>query len=308
MRILCWNVQGQLMDSRVGARGAQVGLIDYLERWSVDVAIILEPPADMRTTTPALTGEVITRRDTDNSVNVPTDWRSSTHLDGHPQGHLAVVFNRTAVTATIVRGFRVPNGVQDNHLVYLRLDEVAGGARCVVATCHTPYLQASAANQYNTNAMQGVIQAAHHGVPANYPDFWMGDLNAYSVSMFSGRQAGEYLPLLLGPTSGFGGNGGHHSPLDRIFKRQTCHVSAYGRVTPTDIRQMFGDLQEVAWTSATVPSDHLPIYVDTSPVAAVSATAPPPTGGVKRGGARDPMPPDPPRVKRSRKLPPPGSG
>jgi hypothetical protein len=306
MRVVCWNVRGSQMDSRVGTRGSQVGLIDYLERWSADVAIILEPPETLRRVT-RLGGDVITRRDTDASADVATTWRTSTYLQGHPQGHLAVVFNQTTVDATILRGFPVPGGgAHDNHLVYLRLDEKAPGTgRWVVVSCHTPFVDHTAANQFNRKALTEVIQKPHFGTPANHPDIWIGDLNAYSPVMFSSREAGAYQELPFGPTSGFGRNGGRsHSRLDRILHKITSPVAAHGRVIPNDLTPSTGDLSENTWTSRTVPSDHLPIYVDSTPVAA-AVPAPPPVAPMKRTGPSDPMPPDPPSIKRRRMPPPP---
>ena len=255
-----------------------------------------------------LGGDELTRRDTDASINLATTWRASSYLQGYSQGHLAVVFNQHTVDATILRGFSVPGGgAHDNHLVYIRLDEKSGTGRWVVASCHTPYLSATAANQYNRRAMAEVIQKRHFGTPENQPDIWMGDFNAYAMSLFTRREAGEYEELPFGPTSGFGGSGGvSHSRLDRIVHKKTSPVAGYGRVIPSDLTPRPGDIVESIWTSPSVPSDHLPIYVDRSLVPAAAAPAPLPTSGVKRSGASDPMPPDPPRVKRGRKLPPPG--
>lgn len=109
------------------------------------------------------------------------------------------------------------------------------------------------------------------------------------------RKGGEVLggldwveQMSLGPTSGFGANSsGSHDRLDQIHILPTLDYAAIGRYLPLNLECGAGprllDLHMAAWAKDTdVPSDHLPIYIDTlagpaedSGSASSSSTAPP---------------------------------
>ncbi len=301
MRIVCWNVQGTgpPQENTVG-RYPRPGLLDYLKKWSVDVAIILEPPSWMRGK-----GEdrsKLTERTAEAHGPVETSWRLKGSQQGHSQGHVFVVYKKGNVKVAIAGAVQVPGATQDNRVVFIKAEK--DGEKRIIATCHTPYANNSGeAAQYNINVMNQVLRKNQLdiGIGAGSVDLWMGDLNTYGTTAPNGSSP-YYSIALAEKTSGFGSNSGsQHHPLDKILVRVGLDLSARGRIVPSGlaapVSENAKDIVEPDWKSgADVPSNHLPIYVDTTKQIAVIAPI------VTTTTSSFFSPPDPEPKKKKKKI------
>jgi hypothetical protein len=147
---------------------------------------------------------------------------------------------------------------------------------------------------------QVLLKDQRFGVLTRPADIWMGDLNTYGTTAPPGSSP-YYSIALAEPTSGFGpASGKTHFPLDKIIVRTGLNPNARGRIAPSNLagpsNPQVTDITESDWTSGSdVPSDHRPIYVDTSPVADV----PQPIASTSPSSTFvSPPDPEPPRKKR----------
>jgi hypothetical protein len=267
------------------------GFMDYdlpgaLNAWHADVVIIIEPPGWMRMRGPA--ESVLMYRPVPHAAPVPSNWRLILGNSGHAQGHVGVAYQTESVVA--VRGVSVPGTGQNNHLMFVTAT-VRAEAR-VIAACHAPFAQNSGeAQQYIRNGM-ALIRAGVPGqaIVQDWPDVWMGDFNTYGPTAPHGASP-QYVIAMARGTSGFGPNASNlHWPLDKIMRRATLAGTTCGRIIPLSIPALPGDIHQPTWnTNAMVPSDHVPIYIDTAAPAAAfafpGAAPPPPAPPAAPGGA-----------------------
>jgi hypothetical protein len=287
MRIVCWNMRGH--------GGLEEQITNFLESWGTDIAILLEPPSWMRHAIPnklTATGEhdrVFMRDRPDRHVGwVNTEWRLKRSLAGHSQGHLCVAYKKGSAKVTSIQDFPVPTAAQDNRLVFISV--TVGVETRTIATCHTVFgqLGSNEPANYNKEAMK-LIKTT----PGVHIDIWIGDLNTYSGTTPRGAQP-EFQRVLTAPTSGVNQNS--HYPLDQIFVRVPLNATATcGRILPNTSTFAGAngcvDIVEASWANeAAVKSDHLPIYVDTTPAIPVAPVALPPPPPNKFFSPPDPEP------------------
>ncbi len=262
MRILCWNMRGGI--------NREEAIVDLLGQWQVTVALFLEPPQFMRSDT---NDRVLNTRSSTSRGPTPSSWRLQGYIHGHSQGAVFVAYAaNTAVT--LLGGAQVPGTGQDNRLVFVKV--VNSGETRIIATCHAPFAENSGeARQFDISAVK-LLKNGCNGplggkiVEGLTTDIWLGDLNTYGDTAPPGAEP-AYVIKSVGDTSGFGATGGSsHFPLDKIIVRSDVSVHRVGRVVPASVSASANDIRQSDWTNDTsVPSDHLPIYIDTS---AVSST------------------------------------
>jgi hypothetical protein len=256
VRIICWNVRG---------RGPiDLNLSGVLDSWNADIAIFLEPPQWMRDGGDKMS--LLFRQDR-HQTPIASNWRLKGYDGGHTQGYVCVAYKKGNAKVTM-QGVQVEGSSQDNRLVLITA--TVGTETRHIATCHVPFAQNSGeAIQYVNTAMKMIKRGfASVGVPR--VDIWLGDFNTYGTTAPLNAQP-EYRLELAKPTSNFGSTNTNHFPLDKIMVHVSVTVAACGRIVPATVPEIhqgnIADVTEASWTSnSKVPSDHLPIYLDTSMV------------------------------------------
>lgn len=263
MRIVSWNIQkGHKSTSEIAG---------LLEGWGADVGIFQEPTAGLLAASNAITS----------SRSSTTTWTANARRAAQgAQGHIVVLTAGNA-RAGAFSSHDVPGATQPNPLVVFTL--TLGGESLRVATCHAPYGDGSSgeASQYVANAKLLLDSLATNGTPV---DLWIGDVNTYGHVMPRVGNA-TYDLKLASPTGGKGDGGA----LDKIFARVGCQALANmscGRIKPAYTvanphqrapNTGVADVTEATWTDASkIPSDHLPVYLDTGAQVQAVVTTPMP--------------------------------
>lgn len=272
MRIVCWNM------AVTGQAGYQTALllVPMFEGWNADAVILVEPSDAMH-------------RDQDVQPRGPgAAWRIVCfHQDrGLPndkhQGRISVA---TRAGVAVVRDDTL-YPLADQHwfrqLLILRFTKGAESLR--VATCHAPFQEGSDVVIRYARAGDDELTAWEHHRHQRV-DVWMGDFNTAGVQQ--PHRGGQWQVLCARPTTARGtGN-----PRDKVFgNNDACaaggvlHGAQAGRIVPQHgaaDTHFPPDLVFMGWgTPADVPSDHVPVYIQTAgaPVPAAVVGAQPPRG------------------------------
>lgn len=270
LRIVSWNMQKQGVEAGMNAGK----LFRMLDDVGANVFIAQEPPRYLSGMTAPRSGR-----------GASSGW-TAVPVQGGTQGTIVVATKNGEASCTQPGRLSSPQLgqgtrriVEDNPIVHF---SVHGQSSAVsLATFHAPY-DSSIRQQYVKKAMDIAYEAKVDAV--------MGDFNTYGIdNPHRLRGGGGFELKLASPTSGVGKNAkGGSSPLDKIVAGPRFARARCGRVVPKRgaARPARGapggpsvqDITMAAWPdSRSVPSDHLPIYMDVGP-----------GGGVKRAARADP--------------------
>lgn len=264
MRIICWNMQKLQLEDH-GMSRTIAGLID---QWNADVLIMLEPPSGLcgdadRTIQSGRGGMVWT---------VKTFAQRAGDNHAQREGRMAVASHPGVAVESLaaLNPYDHPNYARQLRILGL----TKGDERVRVATCHAPFDEGGVAIvEYVRRCVPALRDWMHNHAPI---DVWLGDLNTAGVHS---PDAETWLVKCARPTT----NKGRGAPRDKVLVRSGALTTAVsGRIVSqlgaTGVGD--GDVPTSAWHTATdVPSDHVPIYIDTTGVgaalpAAAAAVAP----------------------------------
>ena len=242
-----------------GMSRAIAGLID---QWNADVVIMLEPPSGLC-------------HDADRTIQSGrggTVWAVKTFNQGSGDNH-AKREGRIAVASH--PGVTVENLEALNpydHPNYARqlllLSLTKGAERVRVATCHAPFDEGGAAIvEYVRRCVLALRDWMQHHGPL---DVWLGDVNTAGIHS---PDPVVWLVRCARPTT----NKGQGTPRDKIFVRSGALAGAVcGRIVSQRGATAVGpgDVPTSVWhVPNDVPSDHVPLYIDTTGVGAGAPVA-----------------------------------
>jgi hypothetical protein len=262
LRIVSWNMQRQ---------GAEQGmnhgkLFKMLDDLGANVLLAQEPPRYLESMT------------TPRSQRGAAGGWTVRRVEGGTQGTMVVATKNGKATCTKLDRIESPSLGQgtkligrDNPIAKVTLHGQA--AEVTLATFHAPY-DCSIRDQFVRNA----LTAAAAQKNSNEVDLVMGDFNTYGTHnpdyTHNKGNGDRYVLLLASPTSGAGKNAkGGSGPLDKIVGKPWFVRGQRGRIVPKSgaAKPAAGapsgpsvrDIIFPSWdTMRSVPSDHLPIYVD----------------------------------------------